>query len=75
MAGYGWWPVLAAAAALAGCGGADPAENAQAAPDAAPTEAELAEDAALANEAAEDEAADMHTFGGNAAAMDAANGF
>jgi hypothetical protein len=72
MAGYGWWPALAAAA-LAGCGGEGPAENARAAPDASLTEAELAEDAALANEAAA-EAADMHNFGGNGAAMDAANG-
>lgn len=75
MARHGYWPMVAAAAlCLPGCGGGDPAENAQAAADAAPTEAQLAEDAALANEAAAAEAADMHEFGGNAAAMDAANG-
>ena len=50
-------------------GGANAAagEAATAAPDDA---AALAEDPELANEAAADEAADMETFGGNAAAMD-----
>ena len=38
--------------------------------DAPASPADLAEDAALANEAATDEAADIENFGGNAAAMD-----
>ncbi len=58
--------VLAAALLATACGPAS-----EAAPDPPATEAELAEDAALANEAAADEAADMATFGGNAAAMEA----
>ncbi|HEX8192850.1 MAG TPA: hypothetical protein VF552_08110 [Allosphingosinicella sp.] len=73
MGVYRLWPALAAFA-LAGCDSGGSAENVHAAPDAAPTETELAADAALAKEAAADEAADMHNFGGNAAAMDAANG-
>ncbi len=58
--------------ALSACGGAgeETASNA-AGPDAPASEAELAEDAALANEAAADEAADIENFGGNAAAMPA----
>lgn len=40
-------------------------------PDAPASPAELAEDAALANEAAADEAADIEAYGGNAAAMEA----
>ena len=57
---------LAAALMIGGCGD-DTSRNASA-PDAPATEAELAEDAALANEAAAAEAADMATYGGNAAA-------
>ena len=38
--------------------------------DASSESAELAQDAALANEAAADEAADIEAFGGNAAAME-----
>jgi hypothetical protein len=71
---------LAASLALAACGSdgtggeqAPPATNEAAAPDAAPTEAELARDAALADEAAADEAADMNNFGGSAAEMDRRN--
>ena len=71
---------LAAALALAACGRggagdeqAPHATNAAAAPDAAPTETELARDAALADEAAADEAADMNNFGGSAAEMDRRN--
>lgn len=45
---------VAVALALTACGGER--ANEAAAPDAAPTEAELARDAALANEAAADEA-------------------
>ena len=56
--------VLLIVAALAACG--EPA-----APDAPASEADLANAAALANEAAADEAADMSNFGGNAAAIDA----
>ncbi len=40
----------------------------EAAPDAPANAAQLSDAAALANEAAADEAADMETFGGNAAA-------
>ncbi len=53
------------AALLTACG-----QGSEAAPDPPATEAELANDAALANEAAADEAADMATYGGNAAAME-----
>jgi hypothetical protein len=45
-------------------------EHATAGPDAPATEAELAEDAALANEAAAAEAADTSAYGGNAAAAE-----
>lgn len=57
------------ALALSACGGDhDEGSNALAlAADAGPSEAELARDAELANEAAADEAADMSNFGGSAA--------
>ncbi len=62
--------------AAAGCGGAGSeaeggANNAagQAAAEVPDDAALLAQDPELANEAAADEAADMETFGGNAAAM------
>ncbi len=66
-------PVLLA---LAGCGGETEAnESAEAESNLAgevPEDAVvLAQDPELANEAAADEAADMETFGGNAAAMGA----
>jgi hypothetical protein len=57
---------------LAACGGGGGGSNDVSA-DVPSTEAELANAAALAGEAAADEAADMNNFGGNAAAMDAAN--
>ncbi|HEX9931252.1 MAG TPA: hypothetical protein VGB08_00235 [Allosphingosinicella sp.] len=64
----------AAALALAGCGGSGgDAANEAAAPEAMPTEEELARDAELANEAAADDAADMNNFGGSAAEMDLRN--
>ncbi len=72
----GFGPMLlaaAAAAALAGCGGGD--GNVQVAANDAAGDAEgvpvmltEAESAALADEAAADEAADMNLYGGNAAA-------
>ena len=66
--------LLPAAAALTACGSADgPAANEAAAPEKLPSEAELARDAELANEAAADEAADMTNFGGSAAEMDQRN--
>ena len=66
--------LLAPAAALASCGGGDgPSANDAAASEKLPTEAELARDAELANEAAADEAADMNNFGGSAAEMDQRN--
>jgi len=75
MAGTGKLVAVAAlAVALGGCGGSDAANNSAAAPDAVPTQAELDRDAALAGEAAEDEAADMNNFGGDAINMDRANG-
>ena len=64
------WTALAAALLIAGCGAA---ENG-ASPDAPASDAELANAAALANEAAADEAADMANFGGSAAEMDRLNG-
>ena len=57
---------LAALLLLAGCGSG-------ASPEAPATEAELANAAALANEAAADEAADTNAFGGSAAEMDLRN--
>lgn len=63
-------------AMLAGCGGTSD-EGSNASPPAAevvPSEAELARDAELANEAAADEAADMNNFGGSAAEMELRNG-
>jgi hypothetical protein len=68
---------IALALALPACGGGTEtaANNTAAAPDAVPTQAELDRDAALAGEAAEDEAADMNDFGGDAVNMDRANGF
>jgi hypothetical protein len=56
---------------LAACGSGDGSNDVSA--DVPSTEAELANAAALAGEAAADEAADMNNFGGNAAAMDVAN--
>ena len=65
---------LATALALAACGGGGgPKSNEASAPETLPTEAELARDAELANEAAADEAADMNNFGGSAAEMDRRN--
>lgn len=68
---------LIALAALAGCGGGGETNETQnvagPAADAMPTEAELARDAALASEAAADEAADMNNFGGSAAEMELGN--
>ncbi len=57
--------VLGLALLATACGPAS-----EAAPDRPATDAELANGAALANEAAADEAADMATYGGNAAAME-----
>lgn len=67
---------MAAALALAACGGSGeaPANEAAAAPERLPSDAELARDAELANEAAAAEAADMNNFGGSAAEMDMRNG-
>ena len=62
-------PLMLALAACGGEGQGGPAANASAAaPDAAPDPVQLADDAALANEAAESEAADMEAYGGEAAA-------
>ena len=62
------------ALALAACSSeGNVASNEAAAPEALPSEAELARDAELANEAAADEAADMNNFGGSAAEMDLGN--
>ncbi len=58
---------FAIALVLSACGGGETRDEA-AAPDAPASEAELAEDAALANEAAAAEAADTAIYGGNAAA-------
>ena len=55
--------------AACGSGGSSDGGNKAAAPEPMPTEAELANDAALANAAAADEGFDMNTYGGNAAAM------
>jgi len=61
-------------AALAGCGAPDDQpSNAAPAADAMPSDAELARDSELANEAAADEAADMNNFGGSAAEMERRN--
>jgi hypothetical protein len=59
------------ALALCACGGEREQGSNASAPtvDAMPSEAELARDAELANEAAADEAADMSNFGGSAAEM------
>lgn len=74
------WAALAALAA--GCGGGDQGDGNRTAPNeaaaAGPAEGEtpvLNEDegAALADEAAADEAADMDAFGGNAAAGETGN--
>jgi len=68
--------MLPALIALLGCGSdrTDEASNGSVpAVDAVPSEAELARDAELANEAAADEAADMNNFGGSAAEMDVSN--
>lgn len=51
-------------AEMSGNAGSNAGSDVPAGPD------ELAEDAALANEAAADEAADIEAFGGNAAAME-----
>jgi hypothetical protein len=66
-------PLLLMAASACSDGDAEVSDNAgaSAAPDAPSDPAELAEDAALASEAAADEAADIEAFGGNAAAMEA----
>lgn len=64
---------LASCIALAACGGSGRESNEASAPETLPTEAELARDAELANEAAADEAADMNNFGGSAAEMDRLN--
>jgi hypothetical protein len=55
---------------LAACGDGSRGGANAAGPDAPASEAELAQDAELANEAAADEAADIENFGGNAAALD-----
>lgn len=62
--------------ALTGCGSSGEERNLASGqgPDAPANEAELAADAALANEAAAAEAADIAQYGGNAAARDAGNG-
>jgi hypothetical protein len=62
--------ILPALLLLSACGRGGEETNA-AGPDAPASEAELAQDAELANEAAADEAADIENFGGSAAAMDA----
>ena len=62
---------------LAACGsggaGNSASNNVADAPEPLPSDAELARDAELANEAAADEAADMNNFGGSAVEMDLAN--
>jgi hypothetical protein len=64
--------LLAACGGSGGAGGNEEAAATEAAgPDAPASEAELAADAALANEAAADEAADIENYGGSAAAMEA----
>ena len=69
---FAW--ALPTALAVAACGrGGDAGSNEAAAREKLPTEAELARDAELANEAAADEAADMNNFGGSAAEMDLRN--
>jgi hypothetical protein len=64
--------LLLMAASACSDGGAGKSDNAGAGagPDAPSAQAELAQDAALANEAAADEAADIEAYGGNAAAME-----
>jgi hypothetical protein len=67
---------LVVTAALAGCGseaGDNEANLSGPAREAVPTEAELARDADLANEAAADDAHDMGNFGGSAVEMDLRN--
>ena len=60
---------IAAATILAGCGGGGASnDSAGQSVDPPASDAELAADAALANEAAAAEAADIATYGGNAAA-------
>ncbi|MDP8913247.1 MAG: circumsporozoite protein [Pseudomonadota bacterium] len=70
--GRAFVPLLLIATAACSGGEAEMAGNAgaNAGADAPADPAELAEDAALANEAAADEAADIEAFGGNAAAME-----
>ena len=65
-------PLLLVAASACSGGENDTSSNAgySSVPDTPSDAAELAEDAALANEAAADEAADIEAFGGNAAAME-----
>ena len=65
-------PLLLIATPACSGGEAEMSGNAgtNAVPDAPASPAELAEDAALANEAAADEAADIEAYGGNAAAME-----
>jgi len=64
--------ILPALLLLGACGGEGERAAANGVgPDAPASEAELAQDAALANEAAAAEAADIEQYGGSAAAMDA----
>ena len=64
---------LGLALSLAGCGGGE-SNQARGSVDPPATEAELAEDAALANAAAAAEAADIANYGGNAAAGETSPG-
>ena len=70
--GQAFVPLLLMAASACSGGEAEKSGNAGAiaGPDEPSDQAELAEDAALASEAAADEAADIEAFGGNAAAME-----
>ena len=65
-------PLLLMAASACSDGEAEKSGNvaAGAGPDTPSGQADLAEDAALASEAAADEAADIEAYGGNAAAME-----
>lgn len=74
----GGWIGLVVAAALAGCGGGGEGANGQGAANDAEAEGlghmlNEAEGAALADEAAADEAADTDLYGGNAAAGETGN--
>jgi hypothetical protein len=65
--------LVVAACGSSGGAGNSASNNVADAPEPLPSDAELARDAELANEAAADEAADMNNFGGSAVEMDLAN--